>query len=166
MSTLLAFRIYCFIFHSHSSSSRRISLSARRFPAPKQRKNPQDARFAVIAEIERQASEAWGDGKAVVAHDFMRFSIPAGMSEQHYADMGTMDLEVEGVLEIEAGEMSRGRGRGRARGRGAWRGQWRGRGRGGGGGGGGDGERGGRTGKKRKFGDSASASTSNLARGA
>ncbi|KAJ8583537.1 hypothetical protein M405DRAFT_690679, partial [Rhizopogon salebrosus TDB-379] len=30
-----------------------------RFPAPKQLKNSQDTRFAVIAEIERQASEAW-----------------------------------------------------------------------------------------------------------
>jgi ribonuclease Z len=135
-------------------------------------KNPQDTRFAVIAEIERQASEAWGDGKAIVAYDFMRISIPGELSEEDYAEMD-IQVDVEEVLEIEVGDMSRGPGRGRARGafrgtgRGGRRGQWRGRGRGRGGGG--DGDRGvsGRSGKKRKFGESAdaSASTSSLARG-
>ncbi|KAG0705215.1 beta-lactamase-like protein [Suillus ampliporus] len=123
-----------------------------RFPAPKQLKNPQDSRFAVIAEIERQASEAWGDGKATVAHDFMRISIPAELNDEESADVAMEPEEV--VLLDEVSEMARGRGRGRGRGtfrgtsRGRWRGQWRGRGRGGNGDG--DGDRGG-NGKKRKF---------------
>ncbi|KAG8217423.1 beta-lactamase-like protein [Butyriboletus roseoflavus] len=47
-----------------------------RFPSPRQLKNGRDARFAVIDEISRQASEAWGIGQAQVAFDFMRVSIP------------------------------------------------------------------------------------------
>jgi len=134
-----------------------ISLSTRRFPAPKQLKNSQDTRFAVIAEIERQASEAWGGGKAVVAHDFMRMAIPAELNEEDHAAM--IQLEVEEVLEFEVSEMSRGRGRGRARGtfRGAGR-RWRGRGKGGGDGDGGNGAGSGRKGKKRKFAESVDAS--------
>lgn len=116
-----------------------------RFPAPKQLKNSQDARFAVIAEIERQASEAWGGGEAVVAYDFMCVSIHADLNEEGFPCVA-MELEEEVVLEavIEVGDMTRGRGRGRGRGmsrgtiRGRWRGQWRGRGRGGS-----DGDRGG-----------------------
>lgn len=144
-----------------------ISLSTHRFPAPKQLKNHQDTRFVVIAEIERQASEAWGGGKAVVAYDFMRISVPAELNDEGYADV--VELDVEEVLEIEVGEISRERGRGRARGafrgagRGGWRGQWRGRDRGRGDGGSRDGSGLGgseRHGKKRKFDESADTSSS------
>jgi len=50
-----------------------------RFPAP----NPNEGyrlngiRANVIAEIERQATETWGMGKARVAWDFMRVGVPA-----------------------------------------------------------------------------------------
>ncbi|KAG1843572.1 beta-lactamase-like protein [Suillus subalutaceus] len=137
-----------------------------RFPAPKQLKNPHDSRFAVIAEIERQASEAWGGGEAVVAYDFMRISIAADLNEEEFSGVA-MELDDEIVLlgeVIEVGEIARGRGRGRGRGtprgmsRGRWRSQWRGRGRGGGdadrggfGRGGSDSDLG--RGKKRRFGE-------------
>lgn len=149
-------------------------LTYIRFPAPKQLKNPHDSRFAVIAEIERQASEAWGGGEAVVAYDFMRVSIAADLNEEEFSDVA-MELE-DGVVSLEGvgevGEMARGSGRGRERGRGGggmprgmsrgrWRGpQWRGRIRGGGGGGGdrggfgrGDSNSGLGRGKKRRFGE-------------
>lgn len=169
MSTTACSENLLFI-HPHTHPPPCISLSAARFPAPKQLKNSQDTRFAVITEIERQASEAWGDGKAIVAYDFMRISIPGELSEEDYAEMD-IQVDVEEVLEIEVGDMSRGRGRGRARGafrgtgRGGRRGQWRERGRGAGGSG--DGDRGASGRKKRKFGESADASvsTSSLARG-
>ncbi|KAF8448066.1 beta-lactamase-like protein [Boletus edulis BED1] len=48
-----------------------------RFTAPRQSKNRHDVRFAMIEEISRQASEAWGMGHAQVAFDFMRVDIPA-----------------------------------------------------------------------------------------
>lgn len=136
-------------------------LTYRRFPTPKQLKNPHDSRFAVIAEIERQASEAWGGGEAIVAYDFMHISIAADLNEEEFLDVAMeLDNEVvslEGVIEV-----ARGRGRGRGTPRGTSRGRWRGRGRGGGGGGG-DGDRGGferggsdgglGRGKKRRFGE-------------
>lgn len=45
-----------------------------RFPAPWP--NRRDRRRAVMLEIARQASEAWGMGTAITAHDFMRYEIP------------------------------------------------------------------------------------------
>ncbi|KAG2066097.1 hypothetical protein BDR04DRAFT_1107206 [Suillus decipiens] len=128
-----------------------------RFPTPKQPKNPHDSRFAVIAEIERQASEAWGGGKAVVAYDFMRISVAADLNQEGFSDVSMEPEDEVALLEgvIEVGEMERGRGRGRGRGssrgmsRGRWRGQWRGWGRGGS-----DGSDGGLgRGKKRRFGE-------------
>jgi ribonuclease Z len=62
-----------------------------------------DTRFAVIAEIERQESQAWRGGKAIFAHHFVCRSIPAEPNEEDYAVM--MELEVkEEVLEIEVGQ--------------------------------------------------------------
>lgn len=51
-----------------------MELIADRFPAPKPKSN--DVRFAVINEIARQASEAWGMGCAQVAFDYMKVGIP------------------------------------------------------------------------------------------
>ncbi|KIK63869.1 hypothetical protein GYMLUDRAFT_222288 [Collybiopsis luxurians FD-317 M1] len=50
-----------------------------RFPAPDSNTSyrVQGIRANVLAEIERQASEAWGMGSARVAWDFMRVSVPA-----------------------------------------------------------------------------------------
>ena len=45
-----------------------------RFPAPA---FARDRRHLVMAEIERQASQAWGMGKAIAAYDFLRIDIPA-----------------------------------------------------------------------------------------
>ncbi|KAI6038978.1 beta-lactamase-like protein [Pisolithus marmoratus] len=47
-----------------------------RFPAPRQYQGEGDVRFSVIDEISRQASEAWGMGRAEVAFDYMRVTIP------------------------------------------------------------------------------------------
>lgn len=158
--------MYHFFHTSSSCPLPALLLIYRRFPAPKQLKNPHDSRFAVIAEIERQASEAWGGGKAIIAYDFMRISIAADLNEEEFSGVA-MELEDEVVLlegVIEVGEITRGRGRGRGRGtprgmsRGRWRSQWRGQGRGGG-----DVDRGGfgrggsdsglGKGKKRRFGE-------------
>ncbi|KAF4603948.1 hypothetical protein EYR40_001123 [Pleurotus pulmonarius] len=51
-----------------------------RFPAPK---GPRDAqRNAVVEEIERQATEAWGSGRrATAASDYMHVAIPAAQPE-------------------------------------------------------------------------------------
>ncbi|KAL4064315.1 hypothetical protein J3A83DRAFT_581907 [Scleroderma citrinum] len=46
-----------------------------RFPAPRQLQGPQDVRFSVIDEISRQASDAWGMGRAEVAFDYMKVVI-------------------------------------------------------------------------------------------
>lgn len=45
-----------------------------RFPVPRQRET---IRQDIIAEIERQASEAWGLGSARVSWDYMTVGIPA-----------------------------------------------------------------------------------------
>lgn len=46
-----------------------------RFPAPR---NPRDHRTAVMSEIEKQATNAWGSNiSAIAAWDFMRIVIPA-----------------------------------------------------------------------------------------
>ncbi|TFK42878.1 beta-lactamase-like protein [Crucibulum laeve] len=46
-----------------------------RFPTPR---NPRDARSAIIREIEKQASKAWGSQQhAIAAYDFLRITIPA-----------------------------------------------------------------------------------------
>lgn len=45
-----------------------------RFPAPAYKN---DRRRFVMAEIERQASQAWGHGKAIAAYDFMQIVVPA-----------------------------------------------------------------------------------------
>ncbi|KAI5119212.1 hypothetical protein M0805_007723 [Coniferiporia weirii] len=45
-----------------------------KFPAPSPYRH--DRRHAVMAEIERQASEAWGLGLALAAYDYMRVDIP------------------------------------------------------------------------------------------
>jgi ribonuclease Z len=75
----------------HSLDKSKFDL--HRFPAPR---NSRDVRAAVMSEIERQASEAWGMGTAKAAWDFMRVVIPApdwtlGMDHQvvgttRYAD--------------------------------------------------------------------------------
>ncbi|KAG6334932.1 hypothetical protein ID866_4149 [Astraeus odoratus] len=49
---------------------------SKRFPAPRQLQGPRDVRFSVIDEISRQASEAWGIGRAEVAFDYMKVTIP------------------------------------------------------------------------------------------
>lgn len=49
-----------------------------RFPAPQDHRRSQKAqREAVMSEIERQASEAWGMGQAQVAVDFMKVEVSA-----------------------------------------------------------------------------------------
>lgn len=48
-----------------------------RFPAPHENERDQTKKN-VILEIERQASEAWGAGRADAAYDFMRIEIPGG----------------------------------------------------------------------------------------
>jgi len=62
-----------------SIRARRLVLNhfSGKFPAPAYKN---DRRRLVMAEIERQASQAWGQGKAVAAHDFMRIVIPASSS--------------------------------------------------------------------------------------
>lgn len=47
-----------------------------RFAAPRQYQGERDVRFSVIDEISRQASEAWGMGRAEVAFDYMRMTVP------------------------------------------------------------------------------------------
>lgn len=47
-----------------------------RFTAPRQYQGEKDVRFSVIDEISRQASEAWGMGRAEVAFDYMRMTVP------------------------------------------------------------------------------------------
>lgn len=47
-----------------------------RHPAPHFPYRRGDVRLAVMNEFERQASEAWGMGKAKVAYDYMRITIP------------------------------------------------------------------------------------------
>lgn len=89
-----------------------------RFPAPRQLQGAQDVRFSVIDEISRQASEAWGMGRAEVAFDYMKVSVPAEAG---------VDMDEE--MESENGER---RPLGMGGGRGIWRGgRGRGRGRGG-----------------------------------
>jgi ribonuclease Z len=50
-----------------------------RFPAPQSSnwKRMRDSRVAAMKEVERQASEAWGEGKAQAAVDFMRVEVDA-----------------------------------------------------------------------------------------
>lgn len=72
-------------------------LFTDRFPAPRQLKKGHDVRFAVIDEISRQASEAWGMGYAQVAFDFMRVGIPA---------TSTPAMAVEEVVTIAEGSAS------------------------------------------------------------
>ncbi|KIO13252.1 hypothetical protein M404DRAFT_122698 [Pisolithus tinctorius Marx 270] len=61
-----------------------------------------DARFSVIDEISRQASEAWGMGRAEVAFDYMRVTIPEprpvvemnmGVQEPQIIEGGRMEQE-------------------------------------------------------------------------
>jgi hypothetical protein len=59
-----------------ANCSWRTSELSRRFPAPHERDRDETKRN-VIAEIERQATEAWGGGNAVAAHDFLTVTIPA-----------------------------------------------------------------------------------------
>lgn len=49
-----------------------------RFPAPAYAR---DRRHLVMAEIERQASQSWGMGKAIAALDFMKIDIPVRMPD-------------------------------------------------------------------------------------
>lgn len=61
-----------------SISAERLVLNhiGSRFPASR---FANDHRSAVISEIERQATEAWGSGRqAMAAYDFMQVHIPAG----------------------------------------------------------------------------------------
>lgn len=61
--------------------------------------NGHDVRFAVIDEISRQASEAWGMGHAQVAFDFMRVSIAAPSAP-------AMQVEEEVVAVVSVAEGS------------------------------------------------------------
>jgi len=83
-----------------------------RFPAPRQLKNERDVRFAVIDEISRQASEAWGMGHAQVAHDFMRVNIPTPSVVEMQVEEGevTMTTVVEGSSNVRNGGWGRERG--------------------------------------------------------
>lgn len=109
-----------------------------RFPAPRQFKNEGDVRFAVIDEISRQASEAWGMGHAQVAYDFMRVNIPAPSVTEVEEGEVTIVTVAEGSDNVGNGEVGWGRGRGSSdtgqpRGRKPMRGRgWRMRGNGGG----------------------------------
>ncbi|THH03316.1 hypothetical protein EW145_g6355 [Phellinidium pouzarii] len=55
-----------------------------KFPAPIPRRN--DRRGAVMAEIERQASEAWGMGPAIAAYDFLRIEIPGSIIRSRFRE--------------------------------------------------------------------------------
>ncbi|KAG6376052.1 beta-lactamase-like protein [Boletus reticuloceps] len=85
-----------------------------RFAAPRQSKNGHDVRFAVIEEISRQASEAWGMGHAQVAFDFMRVNIPAPSIPA--ADVAVAEENVNEQVNASrrgsgGGKQQRGRGR-------------------------------------------------------
>lgn len=96
------------------------------FPAPRQLKNGGDVRFAVIDEISRQASDAWGMGHAQVAFDFMRVSIPAPVMQVEEAVVAVgeqdnaSDVESSGAVgQWGGGDVRQQRARGtRRRGRG------------------------------------------------
>ncbi|KLO16259.1 hypothetical protein SCHPADRAFT_823476 [Schizopora paradoxa] len=64
-----------------SIRARRLVLNhfSGKFPAPVYKN---DRRKLVMAEIERQASQAWGHGKAVAAYDFMQVVVPAPSSSR------------------------------------------------------------------------------------
>lgn len=54
-----------------------LNSCSHRFPAPyKYSRNSSDTRATVLQEIERQASQAWGMGKAQAAIDFMWVDLP------------------------------------------------------------------------------------------
>jgi ribonuclease Z len=65
-------------------------------------------RAAVIEEIERQASEAWGMGKAVAAVDYMQVVIPAGTETTNEAEPEPSDTGGGGAYTTRG---LRGRGR-------------------------------------------------------
>jgi ribonuclease Z len=52
------------------------ALSARFPPAASWSRKQGDVRGPVIQEIERQASEAWGMGRAIAAVDYMQVVVP------------------------------------------------------------------------------------------
>ncbi|KAF9228034.1 hypothetical protein BS17DRAFT_726816 [Gyrodon lividus] len=66
-----------------------------RFPAPRQLEDAFDVRFAVIDEIARQASKAWGMGHAQVAFDFMKVTIPAPPSPMVHVKEEIMGMNYE-----------------------------------------------------------------------
>ncbi|KII88763.1 hypothetical protein PLICRDRAFT_110762 [Plicaturopsis crispa FD-325 SS-3] len=109
-----------------------------RFPAPRNDRGIGALRTGVMREIERQASEAWGMGRAEAAWDFMQVVIPPNALDPPGISLDSLDTAMEVAVQtyvhtsVLYDRGGRGRGRGNwARGRGrGWRG---GGGRGGGG---------------------------------